>query len=230
MRRNPQVVSLLLLALIPCAGLEAQTLQARLQGERLRVSAPHLIFFNARVLERLHNGAAVPFNFQLTAVPSSGGKAVAEASDRFVVSFDLWEERFSVVESGPPRRTISHLTSSAAEEWCLESLSIPVSALAAEKSFVLKLDIRAEEPADESAAEGNPGLSLAGLIDVFSRKPKEQPLRWSAVSGPIRLKDLKDQGVRRPTSNVRRHKERPSDDGRTLFDLGRRTLDVWTLM
>jgi hypothetical protein len=181
------------------------------------------MFLNARVLERLHNGAAVPFNFQLTAVPSSGGKALAQTSDRFVISFDLWEERFSVVESGPPRRTISHLASSAAEGWCLENLSIPISALAAEKSFVLKLDIRAEEPADESSAESSPGLSLAGLIDVFSRKSKEPPLRWSVVSGPIRLQDLT---VRRPTSNVRRHHQRISNMGRRILDIGRLTLDV----
>lgn len=214
MRKNRQILSLLLLALIPCSVLEAQTLQARLQGGRLYVTAPQLHFLNDRTLERLHNGAAVPFNFQLTAVPSSGGKPLAQASDRFVLSFDLWEERFSVMQSGTPRRTVSHLSSSAAEAWCLENLSLAVSALAAEKSFVLKLDVRAEEPAEESSAENNPGLSLAGLIEVFSRKAKEQPLRWSAVSGPIRLQDLKDP-------NVRRHEHRISGVGRRTLDVGR---------
>ena len=224
MRKNRKILSLLLLALIPCSVLEAQTLQAHLQGGRLYAAAPQLHFLNDRILERLHNGTAVPFNFQLTAVPSSGGKALVQASDRFVISFDLWEERFSVVQSGPPRRTISHLSSSAAEEWCLENLSVSVSALAPEKSFVLKLDIRAEEPADESSAESSSGLSLAGLIDVFSRKAKEQPLRWSAVSGPIRLQDMKDPAVRRPTTDVRRRLEARS------AGVGRRTLDAgpWT--
>jgi hypothetical protein len=201
--RNREILSLLALALLSCPLLQAQVLQVRLQGERLNVTAPQLHFLNERVLERLHNGAAVPFHFQLTAVPSSGGRPLTQVSDRFVLSFDLWEERFAIVQSNAPRRTASHLSSSAAEAWCLENLALPVSALAAEKSFVLKLDVRAEEQGDESSAEGGSGLSLTGLIDMFSRKAKEQPLRWSAVSGPIRLQDLKNS-VRRPTSNVRR--------------------------
>ncbi len=206
--RNRHVLSLLVLALVPCSALQGQVLQAHLQGEQLYVTAPQLHFLNERILERLHNGAAVPFHFQLTAVPSSGGRPLAQVSDRFVLSFDLWEERFSVVQSNAPRRTVSHLASLAAEAWCLENLALAVSALAAEKSFVLKLDIRAEEPGDEPSADSGSGLSLTGLIDVFSRKAKEQPLRWSAVTGPIRLQDLKQElTVRRPSSNVRRKEQ-----------------------
>jgi hypothetical protein len=209
MRKNRCILclSLLLLVLVPCPLLQAQVLKAHLQADRLFVTAPQLHFLNERILERLHNGAAVPFHFQLAAVPVSGGKPLVQASDRFVLSFDLWEERFSVVQSNGPRRGASHLSSSAAEAWCLENLALPVSALAAEKSFVLKLDIRAEEPEEESVDSG--GLSLTGLIDVFSRKAKEQPLRWSAVTGSIRLEDLKqeNQSVRRPMSNVRRQED-----------------------
>jgi len=220
MRRNRQIVSLLFLALVPCSVLEAQGLQAHLQGGRLLVTAPQLHFLTDGVLDRLHNGAAVAFNFQLTAVPSSGGKPVTQVSDRFVFSFDLWEERFSIVQSNEPRRKVSNLSVAGAEAWCLENLPVEVSALAGEKSLVLKLDIRAEDPAEDSSAEGNPGLSLAGLIDVFSRKSKGQPLRWSVVSGPIRLQDLKDVSVRRPTPNVRRQERRLCW---RILDAGRRT-------
>ncbi len=196
----PKIPALLLFLLIHCPILEAQALRVRLDGERLFVAAPQLHFLTDRVLERLHNGAAVPFHIQLVAVSNSGGKSIAEVSDLFVVSFDLWEERFSVVQSASPRRTVSHLSANSAEAWCLENLPLPVSALADEKPIILKLDIRADESADELAAENNPGISLSGLIEIFSRKSKEKPLRWFAVSDAIRLLDLrqKDPGVRPP--------------------------------
>ncbi len=201
MNTIPKIPALLLFLLIHCPVLEAQALRVRLEGERVYVAAPQLHFLTDRVLERLHNGAAVRFHFQLVAVSNSGGRPIAEVSDLFVVSFDLWEERFSVVQSALPRRAASHLSSTSAEVWCLENLPLPVSSLAEEKPVILKLDIRADESADELAAENNPGISLAGLIDIFSRKSKEKPLRWFAVSDSIRLSDLrqKDPGVRPPS-------------------------------
>ncbi len=193
MRMNRQILPLLLLVLTHCALLEAQTLQVRQEGAHLYAGAPQLHFLTSRVMERLHNGAAVAFHFQLAIVPASGGKPLSEASDLFVVSFDLWEERLSVVQSAPPRRRASHLSSTAAEAWCLENLPLAIPALAPRDSFIMKLDIRAEESREDSSADESSGLSLAGLVDIFSRKPKEQPLRWSAVSGPVRLADLKSR-------------------------------------
>ncbi len=169
--------------------LTAQTLQAFLEGDHVRVTAPQLPILTGKVLERLHNGAAVPFTIQLTA--SSGNRLLADASSRIVVSFDLWEERYSAVQDSP-KRTASHLSSAALPEWLVESLSIPVAVLAAQKPFVLKLDIRAEEE-QAIKAEPDPGFSMASLIDVFSRKGKDQPSRWTAVSGPLRLEDLRQK-------------------------------------
>ena len=191
MRKNMSSWFLLLVALVPCQALRAQALQARLDGARLYVTAPQLRLLADRVLVRLQNGASVSFHFQLAAVPAAGGKPLSEASDLFILSFDLWEERFAVVQSAAPRRTASHLSARAAEAWCLENLPIPVPSLAPDGSFVLRLEVRADEPDRDSPPETGSGLSLAGLIDVFSRKTKEQPLRWSAISGPIRLADLK---------------------------------------
>ncbi len=197
---NRQILPLLLVVLMQCTLLEAQTLRVRLQGAHLYAEAPQLHFLTDRVLERLHNGAAVPFHFQLAIVPVSGGKPLAEASDLFVVSFDLWEERFSVVQSAPPRRRVSHLDSPAAEAWCLENLPLKIPAFDAGDPFIMKLEIRAEESREESSKDESSGLSLAGLVDIFSRKPREQPLRWSAVSGPVHLRDLKprEPAVERP--------------------------------
>lgn len=188
-KRSPWLLPLL--ALASCTAVQAQALKARLDGSRLYVTAPQLRLLTDRVRVKLQNGAAVSFHFQLVALPPAGGKPLSEASDLFVLSFDLWEERFAVVQSAAPRRAASHLTAEAAEAWCLENLPIPVPPLAPDSPFVLRLEVRAEEPERDSAANGGPGLSLAGLIEVFSRKTKEPPLRWSAVSGPVRLADLK---------------------------------------
>jgi hypothetical protein len=192
MRKNRSLWLLLLLATVPCANLRGQGLQARLEGSILYAKAPEVRFLTDRVVARLHNGASVSFHFQLVAVPGSGGRPVAEASDLFVLSFDLWEEKFAVVQSAAPRRSVSHLSANAAEAWCLDNLPLPVQALAPESPFVLRLEIRAEDPEEEAAGDAASGLSLAGLIDVFSRKSKEPPLRWTVVSGPIRLAGLKN--------------------------------------
>jgi hypothetical protein len=44
---------------------------------------------------------------------------------------------------------------------------------------------------DSPGSESVSGLTLAGLIDVFSRKKREEPPHWEALSGPLRLMDLK---------------------------------------
>jgi len=107
-----------------------------------------------------------------------------------VLSYDLWEERYSAVLDSP-RRTASGLSSAGAELWCVESVSLPASALAGQKAFVLKLEIHAgEEP---QRPESGPGMSVAGLVEVFSRKSREQPSRWSAATGTLRLPDLKEK-------------------------------------
>jgi hypothetical protein len=36
-------------------------------------------------------------------------------------------------------------------------------------------------------------LTLAGLIDLFSRRGRETPPHWEASSGSLRLADLKDR-------------------------------------
>ena len=190
MNNNQRALLLIILAAALVSHLYAQALQPRVNGALLRVAAPQLRFLSGRILERLHNGAAVPFQFRLAA--TSGGRTLEQANARFVLSYDLWEERYSIQQTDAGKRAASHLTQDAAEVWCLENLELPVSALAGEKTFVLKLEIRAEE-AKEDPADAKPSFSMAGLIDVFSRKPREEPLRWSAISGLVRLQDLVPQ-------------------------------------
>ena len=62
-------------------------------------------------------------------LPGPGGAAAAQGRQTYVLSYDLWEERFAVTLAGPPSRSIAYLTSAGAETWCLEQLTVPVNAL-----------------------------------------------------------------------------------------------------
>ena len=63
----------------------------------IRVTAPSLHFLTGKSLSRLHDGAAVPFDFQLIITAGSKNNVVARSLERFTVSYDVWEEKFSVV-------------------------------------------------------------------------------------------------------------------------------------
>ncbi len=184
------------LTLIFIAGIVSPRLQCQpgpltveRQGKLLRVAAPHLHFLEGKPLEQLHNGAVVTYVFSLALTSDHGTSFRVE--ERFAVSYDLWEERFSVVQAGPAGRTGSHLTKAAAEAWCMENLQIPVTELQAGKTSVIRL-VCSVAPNDAENSD-LPGLTLAGLIDVFSRKGREAPLQWEAVSGPLHLEDVKDR-------------------------------------
>ena len=174
-------------------GLTAPALKLRLQGDQLRVVAPHLKFLIGKPLERLQDGASVAFLAQFSLAAGSNGIAMRRAVDRFVVSYDLWEEKFSVTRTGQnrnDRRTVSHLSSSAAEAWCVSNLSLNTQGLAANREFWIRLELRAEDPKDQAAVVGEPGINLTRLIEVFSSPARAQQPRWEAEEGPVRLADL----------------------------------------
>jgi hypothetical protein len=180
----------LLICLAGIFTLRAQTpsLTVERRGNYLRVAAPQLHFLEGKPLEQLHNGASVTYVFELTL--TSDQRSVAHLQERFILSFDLWEERFSVVQAAPSGRSESHLTAAMAEAWCLNNLKVPLPALGPEKSFVLKLDGRTADRESKGNSDGASGLTLAGLIDALSRKGRDAPPRWQAFSNPFRLADL----------------------------------------
>ena len=166
------------------------TLTVERQGDRLHLSARNVHLLEGTPLEQLKNGAALPYVFSVTIQPAAGGGRFPRLEERFVVSYDLWEERFAVVQTGRPRRTVSHLTAAAAETWCLDSLRPGVPAVPAEKTFVVKL-LCSVVP-DEEPQSGE-GFTLSALIDFFSRKDATAPPHWELLSAPLRLADLKDK-------------------------------------
>lgn len=173
--------------------LPAQSLLVRLEGDRLRVAAPQLRFITAKALERLRNGASVRFNFQLTASSDRQVTALERALEQFVVSYDLWEEKFSVARPAKPPRSTSRLTVPAAEAWCIDNVSLGASGLPADKPLWIRLEVRVEDPADRAAVVGESGINLARLIEIFSRPARAQETRFVEEAGPVRLADLKRQ-------------------------------------
>ena len=57
--------------------------------------------------------------------------------------------------------------------------------------FWITLEYETEEPKDTSKTDSS-GLTLSSLIDIFSRKPRdEQQVRGFDEIGPVRLDDLR---------------------------------------
>ena len=107
--------------------VSSEDLIVRRTAGDLRVTAPRLNFLNGKALDRLHDGALVPFDFQLTVSAGSKNNVVARALERFTISYDVWEERFSVVRLRDLRKSSLNLSPKSAELWCLDNISIPAA-------------------------------------------------------------------------------------------------------
>jgi hypothetical protein len=81
----------------------------------VHVKAPGFRFIDGEPLARLKDGQPVRIDLRLGVLPKSRAPAVAEVRQIFVLSYDLWEERFAVAQTGNPPQSVSHLTSAAAE-------------------------------------------------------------------------------------------------------------------
>ena len=161
----------------------------RADGE-LRVSAPHLHFLTGRTLQRLHDGVSLPFDFQLSVAAGLQANVIERSFDRFVVSYDLWEEKFSVMRPRSIRRSSPRLSAIGAESWCLENLSVRVAGLPSDRDLWARLEIRGAD-AKQGSPLADPGISLTSLIEVFSRPARGQQEHWVLESAPFRIADVK---------------------------------------
>lgn len=182
---------LLAAAALFALSISPATLAVHLAPDGLAVSAPRLHFLSGKQLDRLHDGVAVAFDAQLSLLAPSNRTQIQRAIDRFVVSYDLWEEKFAVTSLRPPRHSASHLSAAAAEAWCLDSMRLTSSGLDPSQPFVVSLDLRAEESQESNPLLGQPGISIAGLIEIFSRPARTQQQKWQLESLPFRLQDLR---------------------------------------
>jgi hypothetical protein len=177
--------------LLTTASFSAERLNVVWDGDDLHVAAPQLHFLVGKPLERLKDGSAVVFLTQLTLTTDRFNNTLRRTPERFVFSYDLWEEKFSVTKLGPGQRTAAHLSADAAEAWCLDNVAVSASSLPPDQPFWLRFELRAADSRDEAAVIGEPGINLTRLIEIFSRRPRDQQPQWTAEAGPLRLGELK---------------------------------------
>jgi hypothetical protein len=176
---------------IPLSGLRAaETLAVSFDGDNLRVAAPDLHFLTGKALERLKDAATVTFLSQLTLFSDAQGTVFKRSAERLVVSYDLWEEKFSVTIPGGSKRHLPNASAAEAESWSLENLAISAMGLAPDRPFWLRFDLRTADRKELASVVGDSGVSLTGLIDLFSRKPAAGEASFSRTAGPFRLQNL----------------------------------------
>jgi len=188
--RRSWLLAGLAVPLFPARG--EQPLEITFDGDNLHVSAPSLHFLTGKPLERLKDAATVVFLSQLTLYGENHDNPIRRAPERFVVSYDLWEEKFSVTQLGSTPRSTPHvLSAAAAEAWCQEGLAISALGLAPDRPFWVRFELRAAEQKDLAGGAGEPGLNLRSLIELFSRRPGPDDMSWIREAGPLRLEELR---------------------------------------
>jgi hypothetical protein len=194
MTSNKIRILLLAVASVLCAGglvLSQSSLRLKRHGDYLSVTAPQFQFLSGRAVEKLRNGSTVTYILTLTVASERSKNPAFVLQKKFAVSFDLWEEKYSVVQKNPNGRSASRLNAAGAEQWCLESLPIPAGSVPERSPFMVRLECAIEDDAEKEKPENRPGLTLATLIDVLSRKKQEEPFRLEATAGPFVLEQLK---------------------------------------
>ncbi len=130
---------------------------------------------------------SVPFDFQLSLFDGTRDVPFRRTVDRFVVSYDLWEESFKVARIRGAGRT--GLSASGVERWCLDNLAVSTAGLTPGTRLWVRLEIRAQDSPEGVSGGNDPGISLTSLIDLFSR-PARNPQHWTLESTAFRLEDL----------------------------------------
>jgi hypothetical protein len=178
--------------------LSAQPLTVRMDGNFVHLYAPNLQFVIGRNLKRLRDAATVAYLGQIS-ISTDGYRTVqARFIARFALSYDIWEEKYSVTRfsllkgkgEDTPRKAF-HPTPEAVQNWCLENLTIDVSQFSLDQPLWFRLEIRAEDSRDGSSVIDEKGINISRLLEVFSRPAGTQQDRWQLDAGPIRLKELR---------------------------------------
>jgi hypothetical protein len=168
----------------------ASSLNVTYDGDNLRVTAPDLHFLTGKPLQRLKNADTVAFQAQLTLLSDPSGTVFRAIKKRFVVSYDLWEEKFAVSIPGTSEKPVSRLTAAQTETWCIENLAVSALGLAPDRQFWLKFELRTTAQKELSSVVGDSGISFSLMIDMLSRKPGPNDFYWTRSAGPLRLANL----------------------------------------
>ncbi len=110
----------------------------------------------------------------------------------FAFSYDIWTERFKVTVHTPGMKSnpsAKNLTREAAEDWCLDQLKIDLSHIPPDRPVWVRLEIRSEDATETAGIIGEPGISLNGLIELFSHPVKNQQIRLIEELGPLKISE-----------------------------------------
>ncbi len=173
------------------AAVPAEQLTLDLRGDMLFASTRKLELIQPRLLAQLKQGSTVAFDFQLALWVGDKSTVSRRAFERFVVSCDLWEERFAVTTLRKPQARATGLAAGGVGTWCLQNLGLPSPKLMPADKLWVRLDVRAVENRREVDLSAEEGLNLTNLIEVFSRGVKAGEPRWSLESGPIPFATLR---------------------------------------
>lgn len=182
------VVALLALLAWPAARLAAQVMTVDAVGDALKIHAPGFSFLKGDPLARLKDGRSLRVELGALVLPAPGKPPAAATRRIFALSYDLWEERFAVATVEARAQSVSHLALTAAEAWCVEQLTIPLTALGAlgrDQPFWIRLEYRILD-GDGAQDQSDSGYTLQALIDILSRRRKTEASPNALEAGPFR--------------------------------------------
>jgi hypothetical protein len=170
----------------------ANALSIVYDGDNLYPVVQNLHLLTGKPLERLQDAEKVVFASWLSLHTIDQSVPLRQAVGRFVVSYDIWEQKFMVAIPGQASRFRDKLTALQAETWCLENLAISAKGLEADRPFFLRLELRTEQRRDSSSVLADPGISLVKpVVELFSRKARPDEPHWGPFeSGRLRLSEL----------------------------------------
>lgn len=172
----------------------AQALSVRLDNDYLRISAPALEFLKDKPLKRLRDGNTVGYLGQLTVSTGTDRIVQGRSIAHFAFSYDIWAERYKVTLITPGikgRPSAKNLTREGAQSWCLEQLKIDLTRVPSDRPMYIRLEMRSEDSKETEGIIGEPGISLSGLIALFSHPVKNQQVHVFEEIGPLTVAELR---------------------------------------
>ena len=171
--------------------VSSSDLFARRSLNDVHVVAPRLHFLTAKTLQHLRDGAIAPFDFQLTISAGSQNNVIARAVERFVVSYDVWQEKFSVVRMSDYRKWGMNASANAAEAWCVDNIFVPTFKVPGGQPLWARLEIRSVDQKNQLPPVSDNGISIISLVELFSRPPRPQQDHWVLETAAFHLDELK---------------------------------------
>jgi hypothetical protein len=169
------------------------------RGNRVEFSAPRVHFLTGKPLARMRNSDQVLYVFHATLWSGTRTHVLKDALARFVVSYDLFEEKYSVSKL-EDRKTASRLTDVGVEAWCVQQMSMDVTGVSGSEPLWARLDIRALDGKESGALFSKDNITDSGinltsvtakLIDIFSRPASASQPHWPLEAGPVTLDELR---------------------------------------